>query len=417
VPGIFNLYELVVRPEIPVNLTGPVKHTLGFNLDGRRAIGLFGLNYMGSKVGVLGCVGCHSGRAAGQTFIGLGNKNIDVGAVGRIVQAVSKPYQWTRHLRPEYQRRLIDQAMKFTKVLGDKRWTNRTQGLVPVSMVRHWFYEQAGEQLPDDMPVGGVKVAHLWGYGEKRKAGLFCDGFGDGKEPGWATAVELAAGQHPETVRAYMPRVHALEALFEKFLPPPYPFAINKELAAIGQKAFESNCSGCHGTYRRDAVGLPIFAAPRLIPIQVVGTDRDRLNANTPRYRQLVATSPLKDLMVASNLPEGYFAPRLDGIWARFPYFHNNAIPNLRALLTPPAERPRVWSLYNAGERDRYDEALAGLTLPTAAEARRFEAQAKRGERNIYWVERVGHSNQGHPFGTGLPDDTKRALIEYLKTL
>jgi hypothetical protein len=50
-------------------------------------------------------------------------------------------------------------------------------------------------------------------------------------------------------------------------------------------------------------------------------------------------------------------------------------------------------------------------------EEKRFLAAAQKGERDVYSVAKLGHSNQGHPFGTGLSEEEKRNLIEYLKTL
>lgn len=419
VPGIFNLYELVQKPEIPVDMTWGVKYLLGFNMQGRRAIGLFNIDVQGSKVGVLGCVGCHGGRAAGRFFVGLGNKNIDVGMVGRVAQKFSKPYHWTRHLRPLHEQKLIDQAMGFTRILANPNWMNLSQGMVPVSNVWQWFYRQAGLPAPEHPARGAVKVAHLWGYAEKRKAGLFSDGFGDGTHAGWAAAVEMTAGQLPGTIRGYYHRLEALEKLFEKLLPPPYPFAIDLARADQGRAVFAQNCAACHGTYRKDADGMNVFEKPVHVPLEVVGTDPDRVDTVTPQFRELVKNNPLNDLLKPTGHGRGYFAPRLDGIWARFPYLHNTSVPNVWALLTPPDRRPRAWSLEDAGEAYRFDPSRLGLTLPVAGsgDAGRLLDQAKKGARDVFWVERIGHSNQGHPFGTALSDADKRALIEYLKTL
>jgi hypothetical protein len=117
--------------------------------------------------------------------------------------------------------------------------------------------------------------------------------------------------------------------------------------------------------------------------------------------------------------PLGYFAPRLEGVWARFPYFHNGSVPTLAAVLTPAIERPRYWSLLDAGEAERFDAAAVGLTLPRAgsAEETKLGSEAAAGSRDVYFVDRLGHANRGHEFGTELSDAEKSALIEYLKTL
>ena len=419
VPGIFNLYELVAKPEIPVDLVSPIHYKAGFNMIGRKAVGLFNVDIQKTRVGVLGCVGCHSGYAAGRLIVGCNNKNIDVGFVGRMAKSVQTPYLWTRPLRPQYERDLIDDAMGFATILSNPNWMNFTQGLVPVSNVWQWFYKQQGMPPLEKPPRGAVKPAHLWGYGEKRKAGLFCDGFGDGTKAGWAAAVEITAGQHAETVHGYYPKLESLEHTFEKLLPPAYPFEVDGAKAKQGEEVFVQTCSGCHGTYRRDADGLPIFEKPNHIPLEVVGTDSDRLDTVTPEFKHLVEISPLNDILRHTELGRGYFAPRLDGIWARFGYLHNASVPNVLSLLTAPEQRPRVWSLVDAGEEYRFDPTRLGLTTPargTSGEAELMK-QAQKGARDVYWTGRHGQSNQGHNFGTALSDADKAAIIEYLKTL
>jgi hypothetical protein len=167
---------------------------------------------------------------------------------------------------------------------------------------------------------------------------------------------------------------------------------------------FEKTCQCCHGSYERDRQGLPIYRAPKWIPEEVVGTDPDRLDGNDEHFRHLVAVSPLNDLMKATDHGRGYFAPRLAGIWSRFPYLHNASVPSLAAMLTPPEARPCVFSLEDAGEAWRFDCANVGLTLAPqgSLEERTLLWRAMRGARNVYWASRVGHAHVGHPFGTDL---------------
>ena len=103
-------------------------------------------------------------------------------------------------------------------------------------------------------------------------------------------------------------------------------------------------------------------------------------------------------------MPEGYQAVLLDGLWLRAPYLHNGSVPNLVALLTPPDARPKTFFR----GYDVYDQTKVG-----------FIAEGPDAERvGVEYDTRVpGNSNQGHPYGTDLPEEQKRALIEYLKTL
>jgi hypothetical protein len=105
-----------------------------------------------------------------------------------------------------------------------------------------------------------------------------------------------------------------------------------------------------------------------------------------------------------------YKARPLNGIWATPPYLHNGSVPNLYALLSPVAERPKTFYLGNR-EFDpvnvgyRTEEFPGGFQLDTSLR---------------------GNSNSGHEFNNGsgqgiigplLTPDERRELIEYLKSL
>jgi mono/diheme cytochrome c family protein len=394
----------------------------GLLSDGNGLAGFSVADYKGMRVGVMGCAVCHSGRAAGRFIHGLGNKNIDVHKLAQDVQRVEKI--WKRVGRAERDKdddyRIVeDSALDMASYIYDPRVGSLTQGLVPISLIEKWFYRQAG--LPNSLIVnrGQVKVPALWGYGKKREVGQFCDGFGNGVEPGWAVAVELASGQTPEVVRSYMPKVAEAEKALEALLPPAYPFAIDHRQARLGQGIFEASCARCHGSYENDQDGLPIYEAPHFVPITVVGTDDDRLKGPNSDFKALVAENSLNDIIRYNDRPKGYFAPRLNGIWARFPYLHNGSVPSLWDLLTAPAERPLVFDLRDAGEDKRFDRSRGGLTTPRPGTRswNILKAKASANDRSVYDTRRVGHSNQGHNFQTQLDTQEKRALLEYLKTL
>jgi hypothetical protein len=101
----------------------------------------------------------------------------------------------------------------------------------------------------------------------------------------------------------------------------------------------------------------------------------------------------------------GYNPPFLDGVWLRGPYLHNGSVPSLRDLLTPPAERPKMfWRGY-----DLYDPHNGG-----------FVTQGREAERvgTLHDTSLRANGNGGHGFfGTELSAPDKNALLEYLKTL
>jgi hypothetical protein len=95
----------------------------------------------------------------------------------------------------------------------------------------------------------------------------------------------------------------------------------------------------------------------------------------------------------------------LEGIWAAAPYLHNGSVPTLNELLKPAAERVKAFKVGPA-----YDTINVGL----AVEQTKFDytlTTTDCGARNS------GNSRCGHEFGTSLPADEKKALLEYLKTL
>jgi mono/diheme cytochrome c family protein len=98
----------------------------------------------------------------------------------------------------------------------------------------------------------------------------------------------------------------------------------------------------------------------------------------------------------------------LQGIWATAPYLHNGSVPSLYALLQAPKDRPdtfcvgsRVFDPKEVGFE--YKGSCAGLST----------FQVKDASNTIIH----GNSNEGHEYGTALPADQKRALLEYMKTL
>ncbi len=424
-PDMVKIYEALRKRGIGVGETGALNKRWGLVLKDKEIKGFYNKPYKNMAMGVLGCVACHSGKAAGEYIIGLGNKNIDVGQIGK--DAYLAELVWgsaPRPNKPEF-REIHKRALKFTTILKNDKINNLTQGLVPTSQIKSWFYEQANLPMPmDTFGRGQVKVPHLWGYAEKRKSGSFWDGFADGVLPGWAIAVELRGGQSPENAREYLNKVHHAEDILGDLLPPKYPFKVNTISANRGKKLFNQTCFKCHGTYERDDHGTPIYKATKFIPWKFVKTDPERLDFVTDEFLALVDKGPLNDIMKYKKRKDrrGYVAPRLWGVWSRFPYLHNGSVPTLMDLLNESSKRPKVFSLQLAGEKHRYDEENFGLKINRDTKSKSYKKlarQARRGKRSVYSTDRVGHLNSGHEFGfyKKLTIQNKKDLIEYLKTL
>ena len=93
----------------------------------------------------------------------------------------------------------------------------------------------------------------------------------------------------------------------------------------------------------------------------------------------------------------------LQGIWATAPYLHNGSVPNLWELLTPPAQRK---TNFMVGSR-LFDPRNVGYSTDTSPfRTGKFVADPSN-----------GNGNGGHDFGTGLSDEQKWQMIEYMKQM
>jgi hypothetical protein len=95
----------------------------------------------------------------------------------------------------------------------------------------------------------------------------------------------------------------------------------------------------------------------------------------------------------------------LQGIWAAAPYLHNGSVPTLAELLKPSAQRV---SQFNLGAKYDIDNVGLAATQNTSIPPRILTGCDDLDS---------GNSRCGHEFGTGLSDQDKKALLEYLKTL
>lgn len=389
-------------------------------------VGVSEVSYAGMDLAVLGCAGCHAGRAAGVLVPGLGNKTIDPFRIGQTLKSVQSAWQGLIQSKidsdPNYAY-VHSKAMNFATVLADPDISNLTKGLVPDSVIKTFFYRDTNTPYGPEIGRTQVKVPSLWGFAEKRKVGVFADGSLSSLNYAWAFGAELMASDSGEHLRASLPRLkHFVDNVVGNLLPPPYPFKIDPVRAERGRPIVEKNCFGCHGQHPRDPQGYPVYLPPQLIPQNAVGTDPQRLDYGNSLWVDLAEQGSIGDLIAFNHeyFNYGYFAPKLWGIWSRFPYLHNGSIPTLYHLFLPPSERPIVFSMEDAGELWRYDRVYAGLTTyrnPVEIDA--MALKAEWGDRNLYFIERPEHSNIGHyfPFMEQWSYEDRLDVIEYLKTL
>lgn len=203
---------------------------------------------------------------------------------------------------------------------------------------------------------------------------------------------------------------------------------IDESEARRGEQIFNKTCARCHGEYEK-AWSLPSLQDrpwserlrtiavhyPRQTPVVDVGTDPNR-------YLGMNYLTPLNDLDLSQKngiliAPQkGYVPQPLVGIWARWPYLHNNAIPSLCVLLTPAERRPRFYWAREANNPDvDFDWDCNGYPMTEPA---------NKDPQYLYDTRRSGMTNVGHSEGILVKDGVeqlteadRRALIRFLQTL
>lgn len=356
------------------------------------------LQYVVTKKGAwhTNCLACHGGQIGERTYPGLPNNRY---AMQSLVEDVRK----TKRIigRPYDQGDLAAAMIPFGETHG-------VTNAVVFSIVLLQFRNKDLEVVP---PKGRLRFPHHdldappWWHLKKRKW-LYLDGF-TRKSHRSLMQFLLVPQNTRDKVLAYEPDYRDILAYIETIEAPAWPYEIDRTLAAQGQAVFNQACAQCHGTY-----GATETYPEKLVPIEVIGTDRARLDAATKDERAAYGSSWLTgyDPSKVRTEPGGYVAPPLDGIWATAPYFHNGSVPTLRDVLFPE-ERPAAWKR----RYDGYDKEKVGMRHERAEAM----PEMKRGHESRFWFDttRHGKSNQGHDFPSKLSKPQRRALLEYLKTL
>jgi hypothetical protein len=208
-----------------------------------------------------------------------------------------------------------------------------------------------------------------------------------------------------------------IQAFILSLEPPKYPFSIDSELAKKGEVVFRATCSRCHGTYGKE------WTYPnKIVPIDVIGTDRNRFEGFKPESGRFYNESWFaheQSGWLADEYPAikaaGYQAPPLDGIWATAPYLHNGSVPTVYNLLNSKT-RPRIFTRSFRTQSEDYDPVHLGWKIQILDENAELTLPSYE-LRKTYDTTRPGRGNGGHTFGDDLTEDERMSVIEFLKTL
>jgi mono/diheme cytochrome c family protein len=254
---------------------------------------------------------------------------------------------------------------------------------------------------PMDDSFGPTDMPSVWNLKKYQpQQGHRMNFAGDSHDP-YSVVIDSALGlmgAEPKDKDDFLGHIDWLVDYLKNKPAPKYPFPIDAVRAAQGKTVFDAHCAACHASSRTGTI----------VPLSEIGTDRGRIDT-WGKQAAIEANQVVSDMGIQrKGLVEapltGYVAQFLDGIWLRAPYLHNGSVPTLSDLLTPPAQRPQTfWRGY-----DVYDPVRVGFVV---------QGQAAERAGTPLDTRLRGNGNQGHPFGTALPDADKAALLEYLKTL
>jgi hypothetical protein len=301
----------------------------------------------------------------------------------------------------------------------------------PAKALLNWPFER----LPPRETVGIVDFPSLWLQKQREGMWLHWDGNNNSVEERNRSAA-FGTGAIPTTLDTASLAVIA-RWLRTGAVPPSYPFAIDRALAARGKPLYERYCAACHGHDGRDFSGTRVGTVD---PIDHVRTDPCRLDNYTHALaaEQGNLYSGFPDLRFSHfRKTDGYANMPLDGIWLRAPYLHNGSVPTLRDLLEPSSRRPAFFYRgYDVIDRKKVG-FVSNVPVENGASFFRYETRCtddpKNGvncafERNpdnrhddniCHPGKWAGNSNSGHEgaeYGTELPAGDKDAIVEYLKT-
>lgn len=205
------------------------------------------------------------------------------------------------------------------------------------------------------------------------------------------------------------------------------------ELVRQGAELFNQHCASCHGVYRKgfELSGHAHMSQRELLktvwvsyhentPVIDVGTDPLRAQGMAALAEPLNKLSISQENGILVKVQRGYVPPPLVGVWARWPYMHNNSIPDLCSVLTPQNRRPRQWHVGEAHSKETdFDAVCNGYPLGDST-----PSSWRKNRWGFFDTSRRGMSNQGHDEGIvsnngveKFSPEQKSALIQFLQTL
>jgi mono/diheme cytochrome c family protein len=374
----------------------------------------------GSLKWTVNCLVCHTAEIDGVAYFGAGTKTFDDLWLGESLKRLTSETWRSRLSGTDYA--IAAEANRILRSHHHERIDSLTRARSTAFAASHveFYMRSHDNRMPETSAVGrgDVKTPPLWHTAAKAPVGRwYTDGSFHGPYPLMASSMELEKDRPFDAlVESVIPRIkQEFDTVIRHLRPPPYPYAIDRELAARGRALFNSpslGCASCHGIYDgRGGVRWPGVHAD-------VGTDPSRRELVSTAFIDAFNGSPLLAEGALRRSP-GYAATPLTGVWANYPYLHNGSVPTLHHLLGPAGERPALFEVMAARTLDRTRVGQPLYRDPAASRISEAERLRRYGnDRNWFNTARPGSANGGHDVWYRIRTEAnRRALIEYLKTL
>ncbi|MDA1015811.1 MAG: c-type cytochrome [Planctomycetota bacterium] len=350
----------------------------------------------GKQGWVMNCLACHGGKVAGQVIPGLGNSHF-------ALQTLTEDVRITKLFMGKKLSHL--DGASLTIPLGTTAGTTNSVifGVVLAALRDTDMNVDRKRPIPE-LKHHDLDAPPLWNV--KKKTRLYADGFAP-KNHRVLMQFMMLPRNDAGVLRSWEADFQDILAWMESLESPKYPWKLDETLVARGKVVFDQHCAKCHGTYGKDGRYLQ-----KVISIDVIGTDRRRLDSLNVEHRQWMKDGWLSRYGAdrVDLHPAGYVAPPLDGVWASAPYLHNGSVPTLWHILHPD-QRPSIWRR----TIDGYDQNRGGIEIQ---EIEALPVKLSRAERRMYFdTSKPGKSSDGHTFPNALSDSEKREVLEYLKSL
>lgn len=208
--------------------------------------------------------------------------------------------------------------------------------------------------------------------------------------------------------------------------------SLDLEMAKRGEQVFNQSCKKCHGAYEKrwsypmaelepvsEQIKTERVFYHEKTPVKDVGTDPNRWMATKTFSGGLNRLRISKWMKTVVEPQKGYVPPPLEGIFLRYPYMHNNSIPNLCALMMRPEERPKRFVQGPSEKPEDYDQDCVGYPVGDKMPKEWWSEKDAIFDATKPGLLNIGHSKafydeEGNP---KMSEAKKRDLREFLKTL